>query len=45
MLPHPWQIGEAQIDHLHLLVVDRLQEIFRFCAIRKHRFAPVVDYP
>src|SRR5262245_40615074 len=43
MLPHPWQVGEAQIDHLHLLILDCLQKIFGCRTIRKHRFTPVVE--
>src|SRR6516165_12450790 len=43
MLPYPGQVGEPQIDHLDLLVLDRLHEIFGCRTIRKHGFAPVVE--
>jgi hypothetical protein len=38
MLPDPRQVGEPQIDHLDLLVLDRLQEIFGCRTIRNHGF-------
>src|SRR5258708_38616476 len=43
MLPHPRQVGEPQIDHLDLLVLDRLQEIFGRRTIRNHGFTPVTE--
>src|SRR4029077_4755153 len=43
MLPHPRQVGEAQIDHLHLLVPDRLHEIFGCRTLRKHGFTPGME--
>src|SRR5260370_2288483 len=43
MLPHPRQVGEPQIDHLDLLVLDRLQEIFGCRTIRNHGFTPVTE--
>src|SRR5258705_13895469 len=43
MLPHPRQVGEPQIDHLDLLVLDRLQEIFGCRTIRNHGFTPVIE--
>src|SRR5258705_5120730 len=43
MLPDPRQVGEPQIDHLDLLVLDRLQEIFGCRTIRNHGFTPVTE--
>src|SRR5207244_3459825 len=43
MLPDPRQVGEPQIDHPDLLVLDRLQEIFGCRTIRNHGFAPVPE--
>src|SRR5215831_10489744 len=43
MLPHPGQVGEPQIDHLDLLVLDRLHEVFGCRAFWKHGFTPVVE--
>src|SRR6266545_760116 len=43
MLPHPRQIGEAQIDHLHLFVLDRLHEVFGSRTLWKHGFTPVME--
>src|SRR5258705_4554827 len=43
MLPHPRQVGEPQIDHLDLLVLDRLHEIFGCRAFRNHGFAPLME--
>src|ERR1700704_1862670 len=43
MLPDPRQVGEPQIDHLDLLVLDRLEEIFGCRTIRNHGFAPVTE--
>jgi hypothetical protein len=40
MLPDARQIGEPQIDHLDLLVLDRLQDIFGCGTIRNHGFIP-----
>src|ERR1700733_3499060 len=41
MLPDPRQVGEPQIDHLDLLVLDRLEEIFGCRTIRNHGFTPI----
>src|SRR5882672_12720218 len=43
MLPHPRQVGEPQIDHLDLLVLDRLEDIFGCRTIRNHGFTPVTE--
>src|ERR1700746_833013 len=43
MLPHPRQVGEPQIDHLDLLVLDRLNEIFGRRTIWNHGITPVVE--
>src|ERR1700704_6726369 len=43
MLPNPRQVGEPQIDHLDVLVLDRLQEIFGCRTIRNHGFTPVTE--
>src|SRR3977135_3133536 len=43
MLPDPRQVGEPQIDHLDLLVLDRLEEIFGCRTIRNHGFTPVTE--
>jgi hypothetical protein len=40
MLPDPRQVGEPQIDHLDVLVLDRLQDIFGCRTIRNHGFTP-----
>jgi hypothetical protein len=40
MLPDPRQVGEPQIDHLDVLVLDRLQEIFGCRTILNHGFTP-----
>src|SRR5260370_9469915 len=43
MLPDPRQVGEPQIDHLDLLVLDRLEDIFDCDTIRNHGFAPATE--
>src|SRR5260370_40705225 len=40
MLPDTRQVGEPQIDHLNLLVLDRLEDIFDRDTIRNHGFTP-----
>jgi hypothetical protein len=41
MLPDTRKVGEPQIDHLDLLVLDRFQEISGRRTIRNHGFTPV----
>src|ERR1700676_3429438 len=43
MLPGTRQVGEPQIDHLDLLVLDRPEEIFGCRTIRNHGFTPVTE--
>src|SRR6202047_3098270 len=43
MLPDTRQVGEPQIDHPDLLVLDRLEEIFGCRTIRNHGFTPVTE--
>src|SRR5262249_26352154 len=43
MLPHPRQVGESQIDHLDLPVLDRLHQIFGCRTLRNHGFTPVME--
>src|SRR5258708_36977156 len=43
MLPDTRQVGEPQIDHLNLLVLDRLEDIFDRDTIRNHGFTPATE--
>src|SRR5438105_15262699 len=43
MLPDTRQVGEPQIDHLDLLVRDRLEDIFDCGTIRNHGFTPATE--
>src|SRR5258708_1158798 len=43
MLPDTRQVGEPQIDHLDLLVLDRLEDIFDCDTIRNHGFTPATE--
>src|SRR5439155_27285976 len=43
MLPDTRQVGEPQIDHLDLLVLDRLEDIFDCDTIRNHDFTPATE--
>src|SRR5436190_9098584 len=43
MLPDTRQVGEPQIDHLDLLVRDRLEDIFDCDTIRNHGFTPATE--
>src|SRR5262249_5984692 len=40
MLPGARQVGEAQIDHLDVLVLDGLEDILGSAAIKKHGSSP-----
>src|SRR5260370_18470861 len=43
MLPDTRQVGEPQIDHLNLLVLDRLEDILDRDTIRNHGFTPATE--
>jgi hypothetical protein len=43
MLPNTGQVGEPQIDHLDLFVLDRLEDIFGCGAILDHGFTPATE--
>src|SRR5713101_5054398 len=43
MLPDTRQVGEPQIDHLDLLVLDRLEDIFDCDTIQNHGFTPATE--
>src|SRR6266849_2012215 len=43
MLPDTRQVGAPQIDHLDLLVPDRLEDIFDCDTIRNHGFTPATE--
>src|SRR5438876_6451552 len=43
MLPDTRQVGEPQIDHLDLFVLDRLEDIFDCDTIRNHGFTPATE--
>ena len=41
MLPGSGQIRESQIDHLHVLVLDKLNDVRRRFTIEKHFCSPI----
>src|SRR5262245_23944602 len=40
VLPQAGNVGEAQIDHLDLVILDRLEKVFRALALVKHLAPP-----
>src|SRR5215510_5689485 len=43
VLPQAGNVGEAQIDHLDLVILDRLEKVFRALALVKHLAPPFLE--